>query len=144
MRTQEILFGDAAITSQSADAARLVLRVSTGLAMAFAHGNRKVPPSEGFVTRVGEMGFPFPEFFAWMAGFAEFGGGLLIAIGLLTRPMSVLLTINMVVVYFLAHAGDAFGDREKGFLFGFIALFFAIAGAGRYSVDALIRGRRRG
>jgi putative oxidoreductase len=126
-----------------ADAGLLILRAFTGLALALAHGVRKVPPSEGFVGRVEEMGFPAAELFAWGAGFAEFVCGLLLAIGLLTRPAAFFIVINMAVVAFVAHAGDAFGDREKGLLFGVIALTFLVIGAGRYSVDAFLRRRTR-
>ncbi len=43
----------------------------------------------------------------------------------------------------MAHAGDAFGDRESGILFGAIAALYLLAGAGRYSLDALIAKRFR-
>ena len=119
----------------------LAVRVIGGLALALAHGRGKMPPSEGFIGRVGEMGFFAPELFAWMAATAEFGGGILLALGLLTRPAALLVCGNMVVVALMAHAGDPFGDREKAVLFGAIALLCLLAGAGRYSLDAFIRRR---
>jgi putative oxidoreductase len=127
--------------SAVADAGLLVLRLMAGLAMAFAHGVNKMPPSEGFIGAVDALGFPFPVFFAWSAGVAEFVGGLCLAIGLLTRPAALFLAFTMAVAFFLQHAGDPFGDKEKAFLFGGIALLYLFAGAGRYSVDALLRGR---
>jgi len=75
--------------------------------------NGKVPPQEGFVGRVGGMGFPAPLLFAWLAAFAEFAGGILIAIGLLTRPISLLVFLHFVVVVFVAHAGDSLVDRLR-------------------------------
>lgn len=139
-----LLIGDTALASPAADVGRLLLRVTAGLSLALAHGLNKLPPSDRFLGRVAEMGFPAPEVFAWLAAFAEFGGGLLLALGLLTRPAAFLVAGNMAVVVFLAHAGDPFGDREDGLLFGVIALFFALAGAGRYSLDAVLRRQRRG
>lgn len=127
--------------SAVADIGLLVLRLMAGLAMAFAHGINKIPPSEGFIGGVEALGFPFPVFFAWSAGLAEFVGGLCLAIGLLTRPAALLLAFTMAVAFFLRHAGDPFGDKEKAFLFGGIALLYLLAGAGRFSVDALLRGR---
>lgn len=123
------------------DAGLLVLRLFAGLALALLHGIGKVPPSEGFVGMVGGMGMPAPALFAWLAGLAELVGGLLLAIGLLTRPAAIVVAIHFVFVVFLAHAGDAIGDRELGLFFLATAVLFALAGPGRYSVDAAL-GRR--
>lgn len=134
-------FIGAAPRAPLADGGLLILRVFTGLALALAHGLGKVPPSEGFVGMVGNLGFPAPELFAWSSGFAEFVCGLLLAVGLLTRPAALFIVINMTVAVLLAHAGDSFGDREKPLLFGMVALTFLIIGGGRYSLDALLRRR---
>lgn len=138
---RSLLFGGATTDSRAADLGLLALRVIAGLSLALAHGMGKVPPAERFIGRVAEIGLPAPELFAWLAALAEFGGGLLLAAGLLTRPAALLVCGNMLVVALMAHAGDPFGDREKGVLFGAIALFLLLAGAGRYSLDALLRRR---
>lgn len=135
----DLIFSGAPLGSRGADLGILIARVMGGLALALAHGRGKVPPSEGFIGRVGEMGFFAPELFAWLAGMAEFGGGLLLALGLLTRPAALLVVGQMAIVALVAHAGDPFGDREKAVLFGAIALLCLLAGAGRFSLDALIR-----
>lgn len=140
-RRLDLIFSSATLGSRSADLGLLVARVVGGLALALAHGRGKVPPSDGFIGRVGEMGFFAPELFAWLAATAEFGGGLLLALGLLTRPAALLVTGQMAVVALVAHAGDPFGDRERAVLFGAIAVLCLLAGAGRYSLDALIRRR---
>jgi putative oxidoreductase len=142
MRTADLLFGGT-VHEQATDIGLLIMRVFTGLALALAHGWGKVPPSQGFVGMIGGMGLPAPELFAWLAALAEFGGGLLLAAGLLTRPVSFVLVVHFLVVVFLAHAGDAFGDRELPLFFLVAALLFLLAGAGRYSVDAALRGRLR-
>jgi putative oxidoreductase len=141
MKLKQALFGSSVHGPPAADAGLLVLRVSAGLLLALLHGMGKIPPSEGFISRTGAMGFPLPVFFAWMAGIAEFFGGILLALGLLTRPAAVLVVLQFIVVVFIAHAGDPIGRRELGMLFGFIALALAFTGPGRYSLDALI-GRR--
>jgi putative oxidoreductase len=141
MRTTHLLFGGNEHPTRT-DVGLLILRVFTGLALALAHGWGKVPPQPGFVGRVGGLGLPAPELFAWLAAFAEFAGGLLLAVGLLTRPVAALIVVHFLVVVFLAHAGDPFGDRELGLFFLVSALLFLLAGAGRYSADAMLRGRR--
>ena len=124
------------------DIGALILRVFAGLALALAHGINKMPPSEGFVGVVAGMGFPSPEAFAWAAGIAELAGGLLLAMGLLTRPAAILIAITMLVAAFLGEAGNAFAEREPALLFAAIAIYFVLAGPGRYSVDGWFAARR--
>ena len=62
-------------------------------------------------------------------GITEFVGGLCLAVGLLTRPASLLILITMAVAFFLQHAPDAFATKEKAFLFGGIALLYLLIGA---------------
>ena len=120
------------------DIGLLFLRIGMGLFIAFGHGLSKFPISEGFIQGVGELGFPFPAFFAWSAALSEFVGGIFIAIGLLTRPAAFFVTFTMLVAGFLRHADDPFSVKEKTFLFAFIAIFLLLVGPGRYSVDARI------
>lgn len=140
MRTTDLLFGGN-VNQRTTDFGLLILRVFGGLALALAHGWGKVPPKPRFVGMLGGMGLPAPEFFAWLVMLAEFGGGLLIALGLLTRPAALLVIGNFTVVVLLAHAGDPFGERELPLFFLVIALTLLFTGAGRYSVDAALRGR---
>lgn len=118
------------------------LRIYAGLALAFAHGLGKIPPQEGFVGVVEGMGLPLPGVAAWLAGIAEFFGGLLLAAGLLTRPAALLVFLNMFVVVFVFHIGhqnDPFGDYELALFFFFTAFLFLLRGSGRFSLDALMR-----
>jgi putative oxidoreductase len=140
MRTTDLLFGREANT-KATDIGLVIFRVFTGLTLALAHGWGKVPPQPGFVSRVAGMGFPAPDLFAWLAALAEFGGGLLIALGLFTRPTSFVVAVHFTIVVLLAHAGDPFGRRELPLFFFVAALLFLFAGPGRYSADAEL-GRR--
>lgn len=117
----------------------LFLRIFAGLAMALTHGLKKIPPSEKFIASVGNLGFPLPEFFAWAAGLSELAGGILIAIGLFTRPSAFFLTITMFVAAFLSHGDEAFGAREKALLYAVMAILLIIQGPGKYSLDFLVR-----
>ncbi|HNP07799.1 MAG TPA: DoxX family protein [Cyclobacteriaceae bacterium] len=116
------------------DAGLLVLRVGAGLLLAFGHGLGKMPPSEGFIGGVEKLGFPMPVFFAWMAGLSEFFGGILIALGLFTRPAAFLVTCTMATAAFLRHADDPFGTKEKALLYFVIGIFFFLSGGGKYGL----------
>lgn len=116
----------------------LFLRIFAGLAMAFSHGWGKIPPSEKFIAGVAKLGFPAPDFFAWAAGLSEFAGGILIAIGLFTRPSSFFLAITMFVAAFGKHGAEAFGAQEKALLYAVLAILLVIQGPGKYSLDWLI------
>jgi putative oxidoreductase len=142
MRSNQLIFATSGADTAAGDAGLAVLRVAAGFLLMFLHGLGKVPPSDGFVSMVGQMGMPAPQLFAWLAAFTEVGAAILLAVGLLTRPAAALLVVHFVVVVLLAHAGDALGDRELPILFGVIALCVALTGPGRFSIDALIAGRR--
>lgn len=119
-----------------------LLRAFAGLALAFAHGIDKMPPTQDFIGVVAELGVPSPVAFAWAAGIAELVGGILLAIGLLTRPAAIVIAITMLVAAFLGEAGNPFSDREPPLLFAAIAIYFVLAGPGRYSVDGWLAARR--
>lgn len=113
------------------------LRVFAGLAMALGHGMGKLPPSDGLIGGVTAMGFPFPLAFAWLAALSEFAGGLLLAVGLFTRPAALAVTFTMGVAAFMAHAADPFKIKELALLYFFVGLVFVFRGASRFSVDRL-------
>lgn len=142
MQIKECLFSSAQINSNLANAGLTLLRVFTGLSLAFAHGIGKLPPSEQFIQGVAKLGFPMAGFFAWAAGVSEFFGSLLLAAGLLTRPAALFVMMTMAVAAFIRHAPDPYNVMEKALLYGFVALAFLLIGSGRYGLDAMIRGRQ--
>ena len=78
----------------------------------------------------------------WFAGALEvFGGGFLL-IGLCTRPVAFLLAGEMAVAYFQGHALRGFWPIVNGgtdaIFFGFLWLYFSAAGAGSWSLDAMM------
>ena len=115
-----------------------ILRIVVGVAIAFEHGLAKLPPSTGFVKIVAALGVPAPELFAWAAGMSEFIGGLLLAVGLMTRPAATALAITMAVAIFGHHSGDTFQQRELAMLYGAVALAFATMGSGRFGLDRVV------
>ena len=79
------------------------------------------------------------------AGIIEFGGGLLIAIGLVTSWAAFIASGQMAAAYFMAHAKGGFwpivNKGELAVLYCFLFLYIAARGAGPYSVDAAMRRR---
>lgn len=139
-RVLSLLFGSRG-AEWAHDVTLFIGRGVFGLSMSFGHGINKVPPSEKFIASIGELGFPFPFFFAWAAGLAEFLGGLLIALGLTTRASSFFLVITMFVAVFLRHADDPFASKEKSLMYLVVFVWFMLVGAGRFSVDRLLGNR---
>src|SRR3954470_6350963 len=125
--------------SRYADTVYCIMRLIVGLLFA-CHGGQKI------------LGFPPgghgpPEgalmvFGAWV----ELVGGLLIAVGLLTRIAAFISSGEMAVAYFMVHAGGGFfpivNHGEAAVLYCFVFLYIVFYGPGRLSIDALIgRGR---
>ena len=73
----------------------------------------------------------------------EFFGGLLFLVGLFTRPVAFLLSGELAVAYFMAHAPQGFwpilNKGELAALYSFVFLYFAVAGGGAWSIDRLWR-----
>lgn len=143
MRMRDILFGGVGGGSKLADLGLLVLRVVAGAAMAYNHGLGKIQDPSQIIAGARGLGFPAPTFFGWMAAISEFFGGILLALGLATRPAAFLLGCTMFTAAFIAHAQDGFKTREAALLFLSISVLFLLAGSGRFGVDALLRRRSK-
>jgi len=81
-----------------------------------------------------------------LAGIIEFFGGLLIAVGLFTRPVAFIACGQMAVAYFMVHAPQGFwpilNRGELAAFYCFTWLFFFTHGPGKYSVDAWLACRK--
>jgi putative oxidoreductase len=119
-----------------------VLRIVAGLVF-FTHGTQKLfgipplPPGMPPLDLMSQLG---------IAGMLETFGGLLIVLGLFTRVVSFVLAGEMAVAYFQSHFPQSFWPTvnmgEPAVLFCLIFLYFVFAGAGPWSVDAMIARRR--
>jgi putative oxidoreductase len=83
-----------------------------------------------------------------LAGSLEVVGGLLMLIGLFTRPVAFILSGEMAVAYFQFHYPQSFWPTENmgtpPILYCFIFLYLVFAGAGPWSVDAMIARSKAG
>jgi putative oxidoreductase len=127
-----------------AGATHAVLRIGAGL-LFFLHG---APKLFGWFGGMGPAGGS-AELFSLMglAGVLEVFGGLAIALGVLTRPVAVVLALEMLVAYFMAHAPQGpvpySNGGELALLYLVVWTFLAGNGAGPWSVDAALRSRGR-
>jgi putative oxidoreductase len=82
-----------------------------------------------------------------LAGVIEVGGGVMLMLGLFTRPVAFILSGEMAAAYFMAHAPGGFlpllNGGELAVQWCFLFLYFSVAGAGAFSLDAL-RAPKRG
>jgi putative oxidoreductase len=110
-----------------------ILRIMAAL-LFMEHGTQKLfgfPPSPN----------PGPALFSLLGlqGVIELVGGILLAIGLLTRPAAFILAGDMAVAYFMAHAPKSFfpvlNGGDAAILYCFIFLYLTIAGPGAWSID---------
>lgn len=119
-----------------------LLRVVAGL-MFMQHGAQKLfgwlkPPDAppGTAELFSQIG---------LAGVLEFFGGLLIVLGLFTRPVAFVLSGLMAAAYFMSHAPNSLfpilNRGELAVLFCFIFLYLSARGGGRYSLDHAMAGR---
>jgi putative oxidoreductase len=128
------------------DTGILILRVVFGIAIA-AHGSQKLFGWFGGygIKGTGEffegLGFRPGTAFATAAGLGEFGGGSLIAFGLLTPLGAASVLATMLVAIVTVHLKNGFFAMGNGielpFLYAASAVAVAFTGAGRFSMDGL-------
>jgi putative oxidoreductase len=125
----------------------MLLRVTVGLTMS-AHGAQKLfgwfngPGIEGTARGMEALGFHPGKRHATIAGLTEFGGGLMLALGLVTPLGAALVASVMLVAALSAHVKQGFfmtaGGYEYTLVLGVAAVTLAFVGPGAFSVDALV------
>ncbi len=127
----------------------VILRAALGIIF-FAHGSQKLLGwfgGYGFnaTLQFFQQQLGIPPALAAISILVEFFGGLLLLLGLLTRAAAFLIAINMAVALISVHLSQGFfiAGGKVGFEYVFallmMALYLAINGAGRLSIDTLIR-----
>jgi len=113
-----------------------ILRIMTAL-LFLEHGLSKF---FGFPART--MQPPQPFELEWFAASIELAGGILVTLGLFTRAAALIMSGEMAVGYFLFHAPGGFypyiNHGELAILYCFVFFYLVFAGAGPWSLDALI------
>lgn len=125
----------------------LPLRVIAGVIFA-AHGAQKLFAwfggygLDGTGQWMDSIGLSPGYLMALMAGSAEFFGGLLLIVGLLTRPAAAVLAITMIVAIFTVHVSNGLFMSNNGYEFGLallaISVSLVIQGGGKFSFDNII------
>jgi putative oxidoreductase len=127
--------------------ARTFLRIVVGFLFA-AHGWQKYTEwtIAGTQAAFGDMGIPAAEAAAPAIATLELAGGIALILGLLARPVALLLTLDMLGALLLVHRSAGVFVANNGYelvlLLGAASLAFALVGPGRISADhALFAGR---
>ena len=126
----------------------LPLRVIAGVIF-FAHGAQKLFAwfggygLDGTGQWMASIGLTPGYLMALMAGSAEFFGGILLVLGLLTRPAALVLAITMLVAIVTVHLDNGLFMSNNGYEFGLALLAISTAlvvqGAGKYSLDKVLK-----
>jgi putative oxidoreductase len=115
-----------------------ILRIVTGF-LFMQHGAQKL---FGFLGGI-PGGTPQLLTLPWITGVLEFFGGLLLLLGLFTRPIAFILSGMMAVAYFKVHARQGFwplqNRGELAAFYCFVFLYLSAAGGGPWSLDSVRR-----
>ena len=125
------------------DLGLLLVRLLSG-GMMLTHGIPKIDRlmGEGPVKFADPFGLG-PEISLVLVLFAEVACSILVMIGLKTRLATLPLMFTMLVAAFYIHGADPFGEKELPLLFFTVFGSILISGAGRYSVDWVMEGKKK-
>ncbi|REG84417.1 DoxX family protein [Marinomonas pollencensis] len=128
----------------------LILRAPIGIIL-MAHGAQKLfgwfggYGLEGTGQFMASLGLNPGYLMAFLAGSAEFFGGLALLIGLLTRPAAFVVAFTMLIAIFSVHISHGLFASNGGYEYALslfvVAVAILIQGAGRFSVDKAIQNK---
>lgn len=125
----------------------LIARLAVGIIM-IIHGAGKLfaigpvaLPIPKFTDFLAMQGLPAASLLAWLVAIVEFGGGILVLIGLLTRYAALALAIDMLVATIVVHLPNGYTDAELTFVLFLVSLSLVASGAGKLSVAQVVFDR---
>lgn len=124
------------------DLGLMLLRIGIGIAF-IAHGYPKLfmGGAEGLAKGLAATGIPGGVFAAYLAGMAEFFGGIALILGLFFRPLTVVMAFNMLVaLIFHLNKGDSFIKYSHALESGILFISLIFIGPGKYSLDEKLFG----
>ena len=130
------------------DLAVLLGRIAVGLVF-FAHGWQKLFTNgiDGTAAFFDSVGVPAASAAAWFAALVELVGGAALIVGFAVPAAGLVLLVDMIGALLFVHAGAGLFVEQGGYelvlVLGAASLLLAAVGAGRFSVDHLLTGRRR-
>lgn len=133
--------------SRAPDAGLLIGRLAVGVIF-IAHGWQKLAETgHAEVARsFDHLGIPLPGLAAGYATWVELLGGAALVAGVLVPVAGVLIALNMAGAFWYVHMGKGLFSQEGGYEYVLVlaaaALLFTLTGAGRFSLDAVLWGRR--
>jgi putative oxidoreductase len=123
------------------DVALVLVRIVTGALLVW-HGASKVFDGFGpLMDTLATRGWPAPALQAVMASYIEFAGGVLLIVGLFTRPTALAVMVLFTIITFVFHADDPFKVQEKAFLFLLLGTYLFLVGPGKFSIDSRLFGK---
>ncbi|MBU3016463.1 DoxX family protein [Paraglaciecola agarilytica] len=138
------------LLSSQAGLSALALRIPVGIIF-IAHGAQKLFGAfggyglEGTGQWMASIGLEPGYTLAFLAGSAEFFGGIALLVGLLTRPAAVVLAITMLVAIFSVHISNGLFMANNGYEYALALLAASVSlmfsGAGKLSIDSAIAAR---
>lgn len=117
------------------DLAILLLRIGVGVVFILA-GWGKLTGIGGVQDFFAGVGIPIPAVTAWIVGFVEFVGGLMVLTGTYIRIPTPLLAIIMLVAIIAVKSSQGFGAARIDLMLLLMNSALFILGSGKYSVDA--------
>ncbi|HEX8644630.1 MAG TPA: DoxX family protein [Allosphingosinicella sp.] len=122
------------------DLSLALLRVATGAFLIYGTQDNVLSAArmEEFVGFLRAHHFVMPELMAPLSVYAQFVGGILLVLGLLTRWTGLVIAFNFVVAVWMVHWPEDYRGWWPAAVLVFLGLHFACRGGGRWSADALL------
>lgn len=113
-----------------------IIRIITGLFLVY-HGLEifESAKMQDYASWDSVKSMPFPAFWAYLGKGSELVGGVLLAIGFMTRPAAILVTLTMLFICFKIGNGKFWYEDQYPFLFALLAMIYFFTGPGKWSVD---------